>query len=312
MSLVSPQERSHSFVVLSTFKDKVVCSSLQIADNFGKKHKHVVRDIEELIQKRSEMGPNLGPLEKDSLVRGEMNSNLDPSPIEGYFMETTYVDSKNRRKKMYYMTEEGALILIGSYRTPMTVRWIGKYVKSFKATRDYMLDMTEKKMLQLDAAFKEQQLLAAAKQDEAEMLTEEIKKKQEELKELKSRRNGKGGVRVYVCVQQPTGASTYFRYFEAGTLSPTAQLIAQQMTVAYNGRMQTRRAEEILRHLLPSLSDTQRRYVVVDGDDVVDGWADDLSVAETLEGLAYLSPVQFEDMDSAKMYVEKEILNNLV
>lgn len=71
---------------LILMRDKsAVTTSLTVAEVFGKKHKHVLRDIQEL--------------EKDE-----------------FFVGSEYTNSRGRDYPMYYMTKEGFLLLTASYR----------------------------------------------------------------------------------------------------------------------------------------------------------------------------------------------------
>ena len=47
-------------IIISNYNGEPVASSLEVAENFGKRHDHVVRDIEKLIALEKEVSPKLG------------------------------------------------------------------------------------------------------------------------------------------------------------------------------------------------------------------------------------------------------------
>lgn len=69
--------------------EQVVTTSIMVAESFGKRHDHVLRDIRNL--------------EKDI-------------PSMKMFFETKYSDRYGRKQTAFYMTKEGFLLLVSSYR----------------------------------------------------------------------------------------------------------------------------------------------------------------------------------------------------
>jgi Rha family phage regulatory protein len=69
-------------------KRQVYCSSLQVADEFRKRHDHVLRDIENLDCSEGFRLPNDG--------------------------ESSYSNEQNKRQPMYYMTKDGSKLYIKS------------------------------------------------------------------------------------------------------------------------------------------------------------------------------------------------------
>ena len=70
--------------------NNVFCSSLQVAESFDKRHDHVLRDIETL--------------------------NCSDEFRVTNFQKSSYIDIRNRKQLMYYMTRDGFIHLAMSYR----------------------------------------------------------------------------------------------------------------------------------------------------------------------------------------------------
>lgn len=74
--------------------DEPVCSSLQVAEKFEKRHANVMRAI-------------------DSLVKNDSTQNCVQC-----FKETTYKDSTGKSNKMYVMNRDGFTFLVMGFHTP--------------------------------------------------------------------------------------------------------------------------------------------------------------------------------------------------
>lgn len=83
---------------------QVVVSSRHIAENFGKDHRHVTRDIEN---------------SKDVPIFGRM------------FIQETYEDSYSRKQKMYLMTRDGFSLLVMGFTGQKALEWKLKYIEAF-------------------------------------------------------------------------------------------------------------------------------------------------------------------------------------
>lgn len=81
-------------------------SSIDVAEHFGKKHSHILRDI------RSKLtNPNLGSL--------------------NYFIETKYEDKKGELRPGYLMTRDGFCFLVMGFNGKKAEDWKIKYIKAF-------------------------------------------------------------------------------------------------------------------------------------------------------------------------------------
>lgn len=86
--------------------NQVVVDSKSVAENFGKSHRHVNRDIENLIQK-------------------------DVSKIGHMFYATETSDSYGRMQKTYYMNRDGFSLLVMGFTGKEAIEWKLKYIEAF-------------------------------------------------------------------------------------------------------------------------------------------------------------------------------------
>lgn len=86
--------------------DQIVVSSKEVAEHFEKRHDHVLRDIENLMQKDS---PNFGEM----------------------FFEYAYEDSYGRKQKCYLMNRDGFSLLVMGFTGDKALEWKLKYIEAF-------------------------------------------------------------------------------------------------------------------------------------------------------------------------------------
>lgn len=92
-------------IILSTQNGEPVASSRQIADNFEKRHDHVMRDID--------------AIKKDVPNFGEM------------FFETETPDSYGRPQRTYLMNRDGFSLLVMGFTGKAALEWKLKYIQAF-------------------------------------------------------------------------------------------------------------------------------------------------------------------------------------
>lgn len=97
--------------------DKAVCSSLQVAESFGKNHFHVIRDIETKI---------IGVAEKKFT---DTNFGL-----------STYKDDSGKSNKMYYMTRDGYALLAMGFTGKNAMEWKVRYITAFNSMESILLE----------------------------------------------------------------------------------------------------------------------------------------------------------------------------
>ncbi len=95
------------------------CDSLQVAETFGKKHKNVIRDIE----------------------------NLDCSKgfAELNFERSNYKDSSGKRNPKYFMTKDGFTFLVMGYRGKRAAEFKEQYIKRFNQMAQFITVLTDVK-----------------------------------------------------------------------------------------------------------------------------------------------------------------------
>lgn len=120
-----------SDITLFNKEGKILASSREVAEKFGKSHNHVLRDIEDIISKSD--CPNL-----DS----EM------------FVESTYQTSRGKIYKCYLMNRDGFSLLAMGFTGKKALEWKLKYIKAFNEMEEKLktgsyLSEEEKLKLQL-------------------------------------------------------------------------------------------------------------------------------------------------------------------
>lgn len=121
-------------IVLSMQSGEPVASSRQIAENFEKRHDHVMRDID--------------AIKKDVPNFGEM------------FFETTVPDSYGREQRAYLMNRDGFTLLAMGFTGKAALEWKLKYIAAFnemekKLTEQPQLTRSQLLATALIAAHKE-------------------------------------------------------------------------------------------------------------------------------------------------------------
>lgn len=120
-----------SDIALFNQNGRILASSRDVAEKFGKSHNHVIRDIENIIFKSD--CPNL-----DS----EM------------FVESTYQNSRGKTYKCYLMNRDGFSLLAMGFTGKEALQWKLKYIEAFNKMEETLksgdyLSEEEKLKLQL-------------------------------------------------------------------------------------------------------------------------------------------------------------------
>lgn len=88
-------------------EERAACTSLDVAETFGKRHDHVLRDIKELGCSNEFRLPNFG--------------------------ETYYEDSQGRKQPMAIMTRDGFTLLVMGYTGNLAMKFKEAYIRQFNA-----------------------------------------------------------------------------------------------------------------------------------------------------------------------------------
>jgi len=107
---------------------KLTVNSKQVAEHFGKTHRHVLRDIQELKERLGDFG----------------ESNFGPS---------YYISLQNKKLPCYEITRDGFSLLAMGFTGVPALGWKVKYIEAFNAM-EKMLSGENSVMQQLNQAIK--------------------------------------------------------------------------------------------------------------------------------------------------------------
>ncbi len=122
--------------------EQVYTTSRIVADKFGKEHKHVIRDIEELIknmvQPIENIGkPNFGLSENKAQSNFGLSENIENIgklnfDFSEYFIPDEYkIEGQARTYKQYLITEKGAMLLIMGFTGEKAFAIKTKFIDEF-------------------------------------------------------------------------------------------------------------------------------------------------------------------------------------
>lgn len=94
-------------------EERATCTSLDVAETFGKAHDKVMRDIHEL--------------------------GCSPEFNAANFGDITYLDSRNRQQKACVMTRDGFTLLVMGYTGDLAMKFKEAYIKQFNAMEAALL-----------------------------------------------------------------------------------------------------------------------------------------------------------------------------
>lgn len=96
--------------LVSVNHGQIVTNSRQVAVHFEKQHQHVIRDIENIVDKAEEK---------------------DASKIGRMFFETTMPDVYGRMKRVYLMNRDGFSLLVMGFTGAKALEWKLRYIEAF-------------------------------------------------------------------------------------------------------------------------------------------------------------------------------------
>lgn len=109
-------------IKINNINGVLTVSSLQIAKDFEKRHDHVVRNIENIINMINRGVPKIGETPEKGLK----------SNISNYFIETTYQNFQNKQcYKCYDITRDGFSLLVMGFTGDKAFNWKIKYIEAF-------------------------------------------------------------------------------------------------------------------------------------------------------------------------------------
>lgn len=113
--------------------DTVVVSSKMVAEKFGKEHKNVLRDIENLMNEIRRLNF------EQSSEGGQLNFEHTQM-----FYKTTYTNEQNKQRyPMYLMNRDGFSLLVMGFTGKEALQWKIKFIDAFNEMERALIDMEE-------------------------------------------------------------------------------------------------------------------------------------------------------------------------
>lgn len=151
--------------IVTNRNDEAVTTSICVAQMFDKQHKHVIRDIENLIanmlttssahENKNTLAhesnePNFEPIKKGKENGALVCESNEPNFgfIKKYFIKGYYTDARHRRKPMYYMTRDGFTLLAMGFTGKRAMEWKIKYITAFNEMEKFIQTIKVDKQLQ--------------------------------------------------------------------------------------------------------------------------------------------------------------------
>lgn len=103
--------------LVGVFKNDAVTTSLRVAEVFEKRHKHVLRSIENLVVDQPKNGL-----------------------VEMLFSKSTYTDEKGERRPMYFLNRDGFSLLVMGFTGKKALEWKLKYIRAFNEMEKLLLE----------------------------------------------------------------------------------------------------------------------------------------------------------------------------
>lgn len=95
-------------------REKIIVTSLDIAETFGKEHYHVMEDIREI------------------------QAKISTPEFSGLFYEDEYKASNGKKNPMYLMTRDGFTLLVMGYTGEKAMKFKLAYIKQFNAMEEML------------------------------------------------------------------------------------------------------------------------------------------------------------------------------
>lgn len=168
MDYINEMNNLVASIDVKEYEGQPVVSSREVANNFGKKHKHVLESIE--------------------------NIKAENSAVTKMFIESSYKAGTGKNYKEYLLTRDGFSLLVMGFTGAKALEWKLKYIEAFNKMEQYIKEqqvpqLTEKQMLQLQILNgDEMERIGALKQYEGVItkpLIDTIEKQSDAINELK-------------------------------------------------------------------------------------------------------------------------------
>ncbi len=116
--------------------NQALTTSLKIAEFFNKRHKDVLKAIENAINALCNVQD----------VESEISNRRKSSPVEKAFIKSTYEDEKGEARPMYYLNRDGfSFVVMGFNNTPQVAQWKWDYIQAFNRMEKALIELLEKR-----------------------------------------------------------------------------------------------------------------------------------------------------------------------
>ncbi len=136
-------------------ENKLVTTTLKLAEIFGKEHYNVLRDLETMVG-TMKIGRNALSIEGISTSEIELTAETSASKADTFFKEhfkeIIYLDTRNRTQTAYEMTKSGFALLAMGFTGPEALMFKLDYINAFDAMEAKIIAMTQEKMKALEQA----------------------------------------------------------------------------------------------------------------------------------------------------------------
>ena len=116
--------------------EEVYTTSRIVAEKFGRRHDHIIRDIEATVSTINEAQV----IENKAQPKFGVSENIDVlknQPVKNdYFVESSYIDSTGRTLKEYLITEDGLALLVMGFSGVNAMRIKLKFVAEFNRMKN--------------------------------------------------------------------------------------------------------------------------------------------------------------------------------
>lgn len=120
--------------------NKAVCTSLQVAEKFGKRHQEVLYAIEG--RKCSCKGSGCKKCNNRGYQQlGLLQENLEiniKSHLSNMFKKSSYKDNVGRKRPLYYMDRDGFTLLAMGFTGEKALSWKIKYINAFNSMEEML------------------------------------------------------------------------------------------------------------------------------------------------------------------------------
>lgn len=157
---MSNETQIEKVVIINDVNEILTVSSLQIAEHFGKRHDHVLRDIQKIISSITST-QNGGDIKAENSV------------VTSMFFESTYPDSYGRQQKYYECTRDGFSLLAMGFTGKAALEWKLKYIAAFNKMEKRIKSAAS---IDMNAEFKRQRLEIMEMNAQARIMKEENKR----------------------------------------------------------------------------------------------------------------------------------------